>query len=111
LKRLAQTDGLTSVLNHGTIRERLEEEFMRARRYKLDLSILMIDMDKFKQINDERGHQKGDLVLRQTANLIKENLREVDLVGRYGGDEFMAILPETSPQNARYAAERIRALF
>jgi len=111
LKRLAQTDLLTAILNHAAIRERVEEEFLRANRYKLDLAVIMFDMDKFKQINDERGHQKGDLILRQTANLIKENLREVDIIGRYGGDEFMAILPETSAKNAFFPAERIRKLF
>lgn len=111
LKRLAQTDGLTHALNNGTIMERLEEEFLRANRYKNDLSIMMIDMDHFKKINDQYGHQKGDLVLRHAASLIKDNLREVDLIGRYGGDEFIAILPETSAQSAKIAGERIRKIF
>ena len=111
LKRLAQTDGLTQVLNHGAIRDRLEEEFMRAKRYNLDLSCMMIDMDKFKQINDVYGHQRGDAVLRETADLIRQNLREVDIVGRYGGDEFLVILPETSSRNARIAAQRLKVIF
>ncbi|HLF18014.1 MAG TPA: sensor domain-containing diguanylate cyclase [Candidatus Omnitrophota bacterium] len=111
LKRLAQTDGLTRVLNHGAIRDRLEEEFLRAKRYNLDLSCMMIDMDKFKQINDAYGHQRGDTVLRETADLIRQNLREVDIVGRYGGDEFLVILPETSPKNAKIAAQRLKVIF
>jgi len=111
LKRLAQTDGLTHVLNNGTVMERLQEEFLRARRYKNELSVMMVDMDHFKKINDQYGHLKGDIVLRDTAAIIKENLREVDVIGRYGGDEFIVLLPETSPKNATIAAERIRKLF
>ncbi|MBF0483686.1 MAG: GGDEF domain-containing protein [Candidatus Omnitrophica bacterium] len=111
LKQLAQTDGLTNVLNHSAIRYRLEEEVARAKRYRLDLSCMMIDMDNFKQVNDKYGHQKGDAVLKKTAALIKSHLREVDIVGRYGGDEFMVILPETNKVNAITAAERIQKLF
>ncbi len=111
LKRLAQTDGLTRVLNHHAICYRLEEEWRRAKRYNLDLSCIMIDLDKFKHINDQFGHQRGDAVLKKTADLLRKNLREVDVVGRYGGDEFLIILPETPPENAKVAAERLRALF
>lgn len=111
LKRLAHTDGLTKVLNHNAICERLEDEWRRAKRYHLDLSCFMIDLDKFKWINDKFGHQKGDIVLKKTAEFIRRNLREVDMVGRYGGDEFLVILPETPPENAHIAAERIRSLF
>ena len=111
LKRLAQTDGLTKVLNHSAISYRLEEEFMRAKRYHLDLSCMMIDLDNFKDINDHYGHQKGDQVLKRTAKLIKQNLRDVDVVGRYGGDEFLVILPETSPESAKVAAMRLKNFF
>ena len=111
LQRLAQTDGLTKILNHNAVRYRLEEEFLRAKRYHLNLSCMMIDMDHFKKINDTHGHQKGDMVLRQTAGLIKDNLRDVDVVGRYGGDEFLVILPETPAERAKIAAQRIIDLF
>jgi len=111
LKRLAQTDGLTLVLNNGSVMERLQEEYLRAQRYKNCLSIMMVDMDHFKEINDRYGHQKGDIVLRNTANHIKQNLREVDLIGRYGGDEFIVILPETPSQSAKIAGERLRVIF
>jgi diguanylate cyclase (GGDEF)-like protein len=111
LKRLAQTDGLTRILNHGAICYRLEEEFRRALRYHLDMACMMIDLDDFKKINDTHGHQKGDGVLKKTANLIQEHLREVDVVGRYGGDEFLVLLPETSPQNAQIAAQRLKNIF
>jgi diguanylate cyclase (GGDEF)-like protein len=111
LKRLAQTDGLTLALNNGSVMERLQEEYLRAQRYKSDMSIMMVDMDHFKAINDRYGHQKGDIVLRNTATHIRENLREVDVIGRYGGDEFIVILPETSSLNAKVAGERLRLIF
>ncbi|MBF0385381.1 MAG: sensor domain-containing diguanylate cyclase, partial [Candidatus Omnitrophica bacterium] len=111
LKRLAQTDGLTMVLNQNALRYRLEDEFARAKRYHLDLSCMMIDLDDFKKVNDKYGHQVGDQVLKRTAKIIRRNLREVDVVGRYGGDEFMVILPETSAENAKIAASRLRDIF
>ena len=111
LKRLAQTDGLTKLFNHNAIRYRIEEEFRRAQRYHLDLSCIMIDLDHFKKINDKYGHQKGNSVLKRSAALIKKHLREVDIIGRFGGDEFLVILPETSQQNAKVAALRLQKLF
>jgi diguanylate cyclase (GGDEF)-like protein len=111
LTRLAQTDGLTKLLNHNTIIKRLEEEFNRARRYRLNLTCLMIDLDSFKKVNDEYGHQKGSQVLRMAAHMIKASLREVDIVGRYGGDEFLVILPETSEERAQIVAKRLKNLF
>ncbi|MBF0479057.1 MAG: GGDEF domain-containing protein [Candidatus Omnitrophica bacterium] len=111
LKQLAQIDGMTKVLNHSAIEYRLEEEIARSKRYRLELACMMIDMDNFKQVNDKYGHQKGDQVIKKTAELIRQHLREVDIVGRYGGDEFIIILPETPKQNAITAAERLRKLF
>ncbi len=111
LHRMAQTDGLTRVLNHTTVIKRLDEEFKRATRYKKDLSCLMVDLDHFKGINDLCGHQKGDKVLQRSAELITEHVREVDVVGRYGGDEFLVILPETPVDKATIVAERLINIF
>ena len=111
LRKLAQTDGLTGFLNHNAINRKLEEEFRRAKRYDLKLSCLMIDLDRFKMINDKFGHPKGNQVLRHVAMVIHQNLREVDFVGRYGGDEFIIILPETSQENARVVAQRLISVF
>ncbi len=111
LKKQAQLDGLTKLLNHNTIMQRLEEEILRAKRYGLSLSCLMIDLDHFKVINDKFGHQGGDQILKRVATMIKNCVRTVDLVGRYGGDEFFIILPATKAENARYVAQRIQNIF
>ena len=111
LRQRAQIDGLTKLLNHNSIAQRLEQEVLRAKRYRLTLSCFMIDLDNFKSVNDQFGHQKGDQVLKRVATLIKNSLRKVDIVGRYGGDEFLVILPETNPENAKIAAKRIQDLF
>lgn len=111
LMKMAQIDGLTKLYNQNTIIKKLEEEFMRAKRYHLELSCLMIDLDSFKTINDQYGHQKGNQVLKLAAHLIKSHLREVDIVGRYGGDEFLVILPETSFEKAKIVAERLKQMF
>lgn len=107
LKDRAERDGLTGLYNHRRLLELVDMEFLRASRYGRPFSILMIDLDGFKGINDTLGHQKGDWVLKRTAELLKRNLRNVDILSRYGGDEFVAVLPETSPQAAFRLGERI----
>jgi len=111
LRKSAQIDALTHLLNQGTITQRLEAELMRAKRYGLHLSCLMVDLDFFKVINDKFGHQRGDQILRRVSRMIHRCFRKVDIVGRYGGDEFLVILPETKPQNAKYAAQRLQKIF
>ncbi len=108
LKEMAATDALTRVANRKVLLNQLAAEMKRWKRSAKDLCILMLDIDHFKNINDSYGHVTGDSVLRQTAQLIQDNLREVDLVGRYGGEEFMVLLPETSLGDAVIAAERVR---
>jgi diguanylate cyclase (GGDEF)-like protein len=91
LTELAITDGLTGLYNHRFIQERLEFEFKRAKRYGGNLSCLMIDIDHFKLLNDTHGHQCGDFVLRELSNLLRTRSREVDICGRYGGEEFLIL--------------------
>ena len=100
LKRLSQIDGLTGLLNHRTILQRLDEEMARARRYGLNLSCIILDLDHFKKVNDTFGHVAGDKCIKEAAAALKDSLRKTDIVGRYGGDEFLAILPETKPDQA-----------
>ena len=106
---LAATDPLTGCLNRRSLLDRLEGEFERARRYGLALSVLMVDIDHFKQVNDTHGHLVGDEVLRNVGALLRQELRNVDVIARYGGEEFIAVLPETPFDGARVLADRIRA--
>ncbi len=108
LKWLAITDPLTGLYNRRYFMEQLEQEFKRSRRYERDLSLLMIDIDFFKRINDTFGHQTGDLVLRKISSIVESQLRDADLAFRFGGEEFMVILPETSLQDVSNVAERMR---
>ena len=107
---LATQDQLTQVANRQALLTRLEEEIERATRYERQLSIVMIDIDHFKRINDSYGHAAGDIVLYHIAQVIQESVRRVDVVGRYGGEEFMVILPETDIDAAASMAEKIRRL-
>ncbi|MDP2939738.1 MAG: GGDEF domain-containing protein [Candidatus Omnitrophota bacterium] len=109
IEELAITDSLTHIFTRRYALERLEEEFSRALKYKLSLSLLMIDVDNFKTFNDKYGHLVGDVILKEIALVIKSNIREIDLLGRFGGEEFICILPETDEQGANFAAERIRS--
>ncbi|WP_206483576.1 diguanylate cyclase [Thalassotalea sp. G2M2-11] len=108
LAKANKIDGLTQVFNRKHWEECLAKEFGRARRYQHELALIMFDLDRFKLLNDSYGHQCGDLVLIETANITKSLLRICDQFGRYGGEEFAVILPETDLDGALDVAERIR---
>ncbi len=108
LLKMSVTDDRTNLLNDRYLRRRLQEEFKRAVRYGSPLSVIMLDLDHFKQINDKYGHDCGDQVLREFGLLAMQNAREIDIVGRYGGEEFLMILPNTDGIRATIVAERIR---
>jgi two-component system, cell cycle response regulator len=109
LSRLAAYDELTEVCNRRSFFLSLETEIGRCRRYKRALSLLMVDVDHFKKVNDEHGHPTGDAVLREFANRVKRCIRLTDTLFRYGGEEFAVILPDTDLANSRTPAERIRS--
>jgi diguanylate cyclase (GGDEF)-like protein len=106
-QRLSVTDGLTGLTNYRAFQQVLAREVERAVRFHRSLSVLMLDLDMFKQVNDAHGHQVGDAVLVQVAERIREEVRDVDVVGRYGGEEFVVVLPETDLEGARHLADRI----
>jgi len=108
VQELAITDSLTEMFSRRYLLERLGEELARARKINYRFCFLMIDIDNFKDYNDRYGHLVGDAVLREVALEIKENVRQVDLVGRYGGEEFSVVLTETDLNQAKIVAERIR---
>jgi diguanylate cyclase (GGDEF)-like protein len=108
IERMAVTDGLTGLYNHRKFQERLSEEFKRMHRFGKPLSLLLVDIDFFKKINDTRGHPAGDEVLRGVAGIILHNMRNVDTAARYGGEEFAAILPDADHGGAHIMAERLR---
>ncbi len=107
--RSAITDGLTGLYNHGFFVHALRREVQRARRQALKLSVVMLDLDDFKKLNDTRGHLEGDRVLMKAAALVTESLREIDIAARYGGEEFALILPDTPRAGAFVVADRIRS--
>jgi two-component system cell cycle response regulator len=108
LEALAHTDPLTHLLNRRALTIRLVAELERVRRYNSPLTMLMIDLDHFKLVNDTCGHLVGDEVLRGIAGILQRSVRSVDMVARYGGEEFVIVLPETAEQGAVIFAERIR---
>lgn len=110
LETLAITDGLTQVYNHRYFQIRLEDELKRGRRYGQSVSLMIVDADDFKRINDQYGHVIGDFVLRELAGLLRRSVRETEIVARYGGEEFALILPQTGAEQARIAAERLRLI-
>ncbi len=107
LKKLSREDALTGLLNRRMILERATAEWVRWRRYVSAFSIMIIDADNFKSINDRYGHLVGDQVLRSIANTIKRSIRSVDMVGRLGGEEFVVVMPETSAEGALAASQNI----
>lgn len=104
---LAVRDGLTGLLNHRRLHERMKEELSRSLRYHHPMTLMMIDVDYFKRYNDTYGHQQGDELLRALAEILRQNVRQSDIVGRYGGEEFAVILPETSKSAAVVLAQRL----
>ncbi len=108
VQQAARTDALTGLLNHGAMQVRVREEIARARRDGTPLSFVIIDLDDFKRVNDVSGHQAGDEVLRQVAAVLHGELRPYDVVARYGGDEFVLLLPGSDENDARMVAERVR---
>jgi diguanylate cyclase (GGDEF)-like protein len=109
LAHAATVDPLTGLFNRRHFHTRIEEEIERARRYSLDLSLLLIDVDDFKQINDTLGHLAGDYLLRQVAEILRRSVRVFDVCTRYGGEEFAILMPGSSTANALIVAERIRS--
>lgn len=110
LAKLAHFDFLTGLLNRRAFDDKHTEEMMRSRRYNIDLSLLMSDIDHFKQVNDRYGHAIGDVVLKKVAESFKHRCREVDIVGRFGGEEFIVLLPHTNSEQALVLANDLRQI-
>ena len=105
---LSLTDALTGLYNRRHFDSTVEREFLRSKRYNNDLCIAIIDIDFFKKINDTYGHQCGDYILKEIAYIINDNFRKTDITFRYGGEEFVVILTETSLENSKIPLERLR---
>ncbi len=108
-KRLSITDGLTKVYNHRYFQEQLLREFSRSERSGRPLSLILLDIDRFKRFNDAYGHQQGDIVLKELARVLQGNIRSGDVLARYGGEEFAIVMPETGDSVCGEVAERLRA--
>ena len=108
LEHLADTDGLTEIYNHRYFQDNLTKEISRSKRYNKQLSLIMLDLDYFKTVNDHFGHQTGDIVLKQVSATLADTLRTIDILARYGGEEFVIVLPESSATDAIDVAERLR---
>jgi diguanylate cyclase (GGDEF)-like protein len=109
VEKLATTDGLTGLLNRRTFNAQLALRLREAQRYRRHLSLLLVDIDHFKKVNDTHGHPAGDAVLRGVAAIAASQARETDMVARYGGEELALVLPETDSAGARAIAERLRS--
>jgi diguanylate cyclase len=110
LEQISRVDGLTGLFNRRYWEEQFSQEYKRSKRNDMPASVVMLDIDHFKKVNDTFGHPGGDQVIKALAKIIKKSIRETDLAGRYGGEEFSIILPDTVASNARMVAERIRRL-
>jgi diguanylate cyclase (GGDEF)-like protein len=110
VKQLAYLDGLTGIFNRRYFELRMAEEIERARRYDSGMGVIMIDIDQFKRLNDEFGHLLGDEVLRQVSSILHQQLRKIDVVCRYGGEEFAILLSQTSPQHSLAVAKKLRRM-
>jgi diguanylate cyclase (GGDEF)-like protein len=108
MEQKAITDGLTGLYNHMNFQQRLDEEMERSRRYQQPLCLILFDIDHFKKFNDTYGHQFGDFVLKELAQIVKNTIRKTDIAARYGGEEFVLILPSTDAHGGARAAEHIR---
>jgi len=111
LQQLAVTDGLTGLYNYQYFKHKLQIEIARSQRHKLPVSLLMMDIDFFKMYNDHFGHPLGDRILRRFSNLLFEHVRQIDILSRYGGEEFSLILPGTAKESAAVVAEKLRTLI
>lgn len=108
LEEMSRVDGLTRLYNRRYWQETFEREFKRAKRYEEISTVLMLDIDHFKKVNDTYGHQAGDKVIQALADVIRETIRETDSAGRYGGEEFAILLPDTDAASISYVGERLR---
>lgn len=108
LRAMAQTDGLTKVYNRQYFEQLGNSEFARAKRFNSDLTLVMVDIDAFKSINDNYGHIVGDYVLKEAASILMKNIREFDILARFGGDEFVILMPNTDYRSANILIERLK---
>lgn len=111
LEQISISDGLTGIYNRKKIESKINDELARSQRYNKDLSIVLIDIDHFKQVNDQYGHLVGDEVLKGIVALFSDNIRQVDSIGRWGGEEFLIVCPETSLSDAVKMADKLRAII
>jgi two-component system, cell cycle response regulator len=107
-KKDANTDSLTGLMNRASLDKILEEEIQRSHRYSYPMSAILIDIDHFKEVNDTYGHQVGDVILKEFSKILSANIREVDMIGRWGGEEFVIICPHTDEEGVRVIAEHLR---
>lgn len=109
-KHLSRTDRLTGLNNRGYWEEELKREYVRHRRYGSSASLVIFDIDHFKKVNDTYGHQAGDTVIQSLAKIVSEQIRDTDIAGRYGGEEFVVLLPDVDAAGGRVFAERLRGV-